>query len=137
MTANSTTHGPKLLEERSITGIAVHPIALLTGIFGAGLIYLVSRNDFTRANARNALNWHLGLTTLILVAVPTFFLGANDGLVPEPLGTTLGLVGAVLIVILMIAMAVTFVASLLATVKAIFGSAWEYPVVPDIVDYLG
>lgn len=137
MTANSTTHGPQLLEERSISGIAVHPIALLTGIFGAGLIYLVSRDDFTRANARNALNWHLGLTTLMLVAVPTFFLGANEGLVPEPLGTTLGLIGAVLIVILMIAMAATFAVGLLATVKAIFGSAWEYPVVPDLVNHLG
>lgn len=136
--------GPELLDERSIIGIAVHLIALFTGILGAGLIYLVSDHEYTRTNARHALNWHVSVLVLTVVALGTFFLGVDDltiggetvelALLPEPLGTIVFLIAFVLLILTMLAWFLTGIFALIATVKAIFGTPWEYPFAREFVE---
>ncbi|QLH81363.1 DUF4870 domain-containing protein [Halosimplex pelagicum] len=137
MSSPSSTPGPELLDERSFGGVFVHFLGLLTGFLGPAVVYAVSDHEFTRANARQALNWHITVFVLSIVAVPTFFLGADTitvageprelSLLPAPLDTVFGIVGAVLLILTAIAMLLTFVYAIVATVKAIFGSVWEYP----------
>lgn len=145
MSSQSTTptSGPELLNERSLSGIVVHLIAFFTGILGAGLIYFVSDHPYTKANARNALNWHLSVLVLTVVAFVTFLLGADEltvggettewSLLPAPLDTIFGLLGTALLVITMLAWLLTFVFALVATVKAIFGTPWKYPFAREII----
>ncbi len=56
MTSTPPTPGPKLLEERSLGGILIHFLAIPTGVVGAGLLYLLAADEFTKRNARNALD---------------------------------------------------------------------------------
>lgn len=121
---------------RSLFGILVHGIALFTGFIGAGLVYVVSDNEFTKANARNALNWHVSVFALFLVALTLFILGADDvtiltyefdAILPEPLGLIVFLIGAVVLAIAILAAFLTIVFALIATGKAIAGTAWGYP----------
>lgn len=139
----TSSSGPALLNERSITGIFVHPLALFTGIFGAGLVYLISSHEFTRANARNALNWHLSILILSILAFVTFFLGADQMTIggdavqwsplPAPVDGIVGLLGAALLFAAGFAWLLTVVFALIAMFKAIFGAAWEYPLSRDLV----
>ncbi|SNR23509.1 DUF4870 domain-containing protein [Halorubrum vacuolatum] len=144
MTSTSPASGPELLAERSLGGILVHLLGLLTGFLGPILVYAVSDHEYTRENARHALNWHLTLFGLSIVAIGTFFLGADEltvggeptevSLLPAPLDTVFAAVGILLVVLLMLAILLTFVYVLVATVKAIFGSVWTYP---GSIDVLG
>lgn len=144
MTSTSTTSGPELLDERSLGGILVHLLGLLTGFIGPILVYAVSDHEFTRANARHALNWHVTVFVLSIVAIVTFFLGADDltvggeatelSLLPAPLDTVFGIVGMVLVIIMVIALLLTFMYTIVATLKAIFGSIWTYPGSVDVVE---
>lgn len=136
---NTTTrrHGPELLDERSVTGVAVHLLALFTGVLGAGLVYALSRHEYTRANARNAFNWHLSVTLLTALAVATFLLGADEltvagetvewSLLPEPFATGAGVAGTILLFVAMAAWLLTVLFPFVATGKAIFGTVWKYP----------
>lgn len=135
--------GPELLNERSIGGILVHLFALFTGVFGAGLVYLLSNHEFTRANARNALNWHFSVLVLAVVAFVTFFLGADTMTVagdtvqwsplPAPLDGVVGLLGGLLLFAAGLAVLLTGVFAVIATFKAIFGTPWEYPLSRTLV----
>jgi len=103
MSPPDSPDGPELLAERSVLGVFIHPITLLTGFFGIGImlaavVYLLSSHQFTRANARNALNWHLSVFGVATVGIVLFVLGADDlttttgqtvsvSLLPEPLAT--------------------------------------------------
>ena len=137
MTSTSTTSGPEQPDERSIGGILVHLLGLFTGFFGPIILYAVSDNEFTRTNARHAINWHVTLFVFAIAAVVMFVLGADEitvlgeatavSLLPAPLDVAFGVVGFVLITVLVIAMFLTFVYTIVATVKAISGSAWTYP----------
>lgn len=138
---STDTSGPALLEERSLLGIFVHPIALFVGLFGfgvvaAGLVYRFSSNEFTRENARNALNWHLSylLVTLGLVGAVLLLFGLDWLGVPDLL---LFPVFAIVFAAT-IGSSVLFLCTLLfgvvATAKAIFGDAWRYPVIPELVE---
>lgn len=135
---------PELLEERRLLGIAVHLLGLLTGIVGTGFVYLVTDHEFTRENARNALNWHLWVLFLAIVTFVTTFVGADEievagtktigGLpLPGPLDAVLGLLSVVLVFVLIVVSMLTFAFALVATAKAIFGTAWTYPLSPEIV----
>jgi len=110
-------------KNRTLTGIVAHPVGLLLGIVGAGPLYLLARNGFTTENARNALNWQIAITialaglTVVAFAVPSSF----DAVV----------VAAIFGIFFLLF--VDFVVVLYATVKAISGEAWEYPVAPKIV----
>ncbi|WP_119817687.1 DUF4870 domain-containing protein [Halalkaliarchaeum desulfuricum] len=144
MTSTSSTSGPELLDERSLGGIFVHLLGLLTGFLGPAVVYVVSDHEYTRTNARHALNWHITVFVLSIVAMVTFFLGADEltvggepvelSLLPAPLDTVFGIVGMILVVIMMIALLLTFVYTIVATLKAIFGSIWPYP---GSVDFVG
>ncbi len=141
-TATPST-GPELLTERSIGGILVHLFALFTGIIGAGLVYLISNNEFTRTNARNALNWHASVLALTITGLLVFVPGADEltiggevmewSLLPTPLDTVFALVGMLLLAIAMLAWFLTAFFTLIATAKAIFGTAWEYPLARTFV----
>lgn len=145
MSANSpvSSESPALLQERSLGGIFVHLFGLVTGVFGAGLVYLLAKHPYTRANARHALNWHLGIFALTIVGVITFVLGADEvtrgdetvewALLPEPLDTIVGVIGMVLIAGVLVAWLLTFIFVSIATVKAVFGTAWQYPLAPTVV----
>jgi|SRR6056297_1568453 len=137
MTSTSTTSGPEQPDERSIGGILVHLLGLFTGFFGPIILYVVSDNEFTRTNARHAINWHVTVSVLMVVAIVMFFLGADEiavlgettevSLLPAPLDIVFGLVGFLFIIVLVIAIFLTFVYTIVATVKAISGSTWTYP----------
>jgi uncharacterized Tic20 family protein len=138
MTQQSTAGGPELLDERSIGGVIVHLFALMTGFLGAGLVYLISGHKFTKANARNALNWHITLFLVTSLGLVLFFLGADNvtmagetvemaTLLPSPVDSIAALVGGGLLVIAGIGSVLTLLFSLYATFKAIFGDAWSYP----------
>jgi len=143
MNSTSPTSGPELLNERSIGGIFVHLLGLLTSFFGPLLVYVVSDHEFTRANARHAMNWHASVFVLFVVGTVTFFLGADEltiggeptefSLLPAPLDTVFTLAGVLLLVLLLIAILLTFVYVIVATVKAIFGSVWTYPGSIDVI----
>ena len=145
--------GPELLAERSMLGIFIHPITLFTGFFGIGIViavfvYLLSSHQFTRANARNALNWHLSVSLLAIIGLILFVLGADEwttetgqtmsvSLLPEPLATISLIIGGVLLFLGGVAGLLTIVFSIAATFKAIFGSAWPYPFAPDLIGRFG
>lgn len=126
-----------LLEERSVMGVLVHPLSFLTGGLAAIVVYLAARHEYTKENARHVINWYLSVLVLAVVAFGTFFLGADDlevggepvewGILPEPIATIVSLIGVVLVLVLMLAMIATLVFWMIATVKAIFGTAWKYP----------
>lgn len=144
MTSTQSTSGPELLDERSLGGILVHLLGLFTGFLGPIIVYAVSNHAFTRTNARHVINWHVTVFVLTIVAFVTFFLGADEitvggeptevSLLPAPLDTVFGIVGVLLVIVLMIAVLLTFVYSIVATVKAIFGSIWTYPGAIDVVE---
>ena len=138
MTTNATANGPELLEERSIGGVLVHLLSLMFGFFGAGTVYLLSSHRFTRQNARNALNWHLTVFLVTLLGVVTFVLGADTvsvagetvemlSILPAPFDTIAAMTGWFLLFVAAICWFLTLVFAMIATIKAIVGSAWRYP----------
>jgi len=144
MTPPSRPSGPELLEERSLGGILVHILGLVTGFVGPALLYVVSEHEHTRANARHALNWHISVFVLFVVSLVLFLLGADTltigaettelVLLPEPVATVVGVVGFALLMVLALASFLTIVYAFIATVKAIFGSVWTYPGSVSVVE---
>ncbi|AXR76285.1 DUF4870 domain-containing protein [Natrarchaeobaculum sulfurireducens] len=138
----STAEGPKLLEERSIGGIFVHFVAIPTGAVGAGLVYLVSTNEFTKRNARNALDWHLTVLALTVLTFGSLFTyaeltgqGATDiAVLPSPLTTVASVLIPALLSVWMLVWFWTFIVGFIAMGKATFGTAWRYPLTPALVD---
>ena len=133
----STEPGPAVLEERSLLGIFVHLIMLLPfGFVAVGLAYLLSDHEFTRQNARNAINWTAFVLLSFLGGVALFFVVAElTDRIALPGVVEFALVVPALVVLLAV-MAISLLAllfPLVATAKAIFGSAWEYPFAPDFV----
>ncbi|MUV85209.1 DUF4870 domain-containing protein [Natronomonas sp. CBA1123] len=144
-----TTSSPDLLEQRPITGILVHIFGFLTGLFGAGIVgagivYLASSHQFTKENARHALNWHLSITILAIITIVTFLFGAEEletgtgGTIelitlPAPLDTVVTVVAIVSAFVFIVASFLGLIFPFIATGKAIFGTAWKYPLVPEFV----
>lgn len=113
--------GPTLLEERSILGILIHPlIAFPGGIFLALLLYRFSNHPFTVENSRNALNWNLSFLGLFFLLLALTFLVWEFFLLPTFI---VGFVGVTC----------SFCFCIVATAKAIFGTAWEYPLAPEVL----
>lgn len=139
----SDASSPQLLEERSIGGILVHPFSLLTGGLIAILAYVLFSHPFTKENARNAINWYLSTLVMIIVAFGTFFLGADElevggetvewAILPEPLGLIVALIGILLVFVAIFAMFATWIFAIIATYKAIFGTAWKYPLARSFI----
>ncbi|GAB6878311.1 hypothetical protein JCM17823_05850 [Halorubrum gandharaense] len=142
---SSTSEGPRLLEERSIGGILVHFLAIPTGVIGAGLVYLVSSNEFTKRNARNALDWHLTVLTYVVVTFGLLFIyaeltgqGTTDAVIlPSPIASGGFLVISALLTLSTGVVLWTIVVAFIAIGKATFGTAWRYPLSPALVDRYG
>lgn len=136
--------------ERSLPGVVIHPLAFF-GLVGLGALpaaglYLAARTSFTRANARNALNWHLSVLTLGAVTVLALGVGRTKGIIrgelidwqllPGVVATLVGLVGLLLVIFWMVAWLLTVVFAVVATFNAVVGYTWRYPFAPDIVGWL-
>lgn len=148
MSSNTTTNADAntngLLERRPLSAILVHFFGLLTGIVGPGLVYLLSSHEFTRENARHALNWHLSVSALALAMLVSLLLGVDEFdlpgggtvevlVLPGPLDVVFFIVAFVLVFVLAIASFANLIFPCLATGKAIFGSAWKYPFAYEFV----
>lgn len=131
--------GPSLLTERTLTGIFLHPLGLLSGVALPAAIYLTTDHPFTRQNARNVLNWHLCYLGVFVAVLFGFVLTfVVDAVLPDfaPFDW-LVLVILLLVVLGVFVLAIltllTMVFSVVGMVKAIFGTAWEYPIAPDLL----
>ena len=137
--------GPQLLASRSVAGILVHFIAIPTGVVGAGLVYLLARNEFTKRNARNALDWHLtvlGLTIVTFGLLVSYTEGTVQGVADiavfsPPVSTGIGLLVPLLLTGWGGALVLTVGLGLIAMGKATFGSAWRYPFSLPLVERYG
>ncbi len=139
----TTQPGPSLLTERSFVGIFVHLLGLGTGFVGTSFVYFLSQNEFTRSNARHATNWQLlfwGVHFIWFGAIGALFL--FDFVFPDTALFNAILMGLFVVVggaffvtgiLLIVSLAFVFV----AFGKAIFGTAWEYPLAPDFVGWIG
>jgi uncharacterized Tic20 family protein len=145
MTSTPPTPGPKLLDERSLSGILIHLIAIPTGVVGAGLLYLLATDEFTKRNARNALDWHLTVLLITAITFGSVFTyagltgqGLTDvSVLPSSVSTVAGIVTSALLMLWFAVTAWTFAVGLIATVKAIFGTAWRYPFSVALVERFG
>lgn len=143
MNTPSTTSDSEPIDERSLGGILVHPLALFTAFVGPAVVYAVSDDEFTRENARHAFNWHVTVVVLAAVAFPIALLGADEAtiggesidpsLLPSPLEPVFMVVGILLLLVTTIAVLLTFAYAIVATLKAVSGSVWSYPGAIDIV----
>ena len=145
MTTNDSkpTPGPDILNERTLTGIVVHLLGLATGVVGPGIVYLVSKHEFTKENARNAVNWHLSVTVVTAIALISVILGADSLNIPGipveapllggSLGTAFGILGTALMLLAMTSWLATFFLGLFAGFKALTGNTWEYPLARDFL----
>lgn len=107
-------------DHRTVLGSIVHVLALVTGIFGPGIVYVVTDNEFARENARNALNWHIPLTSIPVILLALSFVGSDAFVI----------VGALFVVF---GGFLTMAFSVIAVIKAIRGEAWMYPFVPELI----
>jgi uncharacterized Tic20 family protein len=95
-------------------GALTHLLALVTWILGPLVVYIVTEDDFTKENSRNALNWQIAFTLYTIISA---FL-------------TILLIGILFLVVLGI---LNLVFCVVAAVKASDGEAWEYPFTPELV----
>jgi len=105
-------------------------IAGVAGVLGAGVVYLLKRDDsaFIAAHAREAMNFNLSMFIYACVAtvIGVILLGAT--VLTLGLGAILTLPAGLLLLLAYAAMAITWlVCSVLAIVKAWGGEAWRYP----------
>lgn len=107
---------------RTILGVVVHVLGLMFAFIGAGTVYLLADDEFTKANARNSLNWWVFVFGAgIAIAVVGFGIGAViDGF----------LILAALLAIILGFAGIAF--SVWATLKAASGETWKYPLAPDL-----
>ncbi|WP_166035692.1 DUF4870 domain-containing protein [Halorussus pelagicus] len=117
-------------------GIFVHLVGFTTGIVGPGLIYLLSKDDFTRENARNALNWQLFLIPVFLVMAIGILVAvelSNRVEIPDALELVFAIPVPILLAVMALLSLSTFVLPVIATAKAIIGKAWQYPLAPEFI----
>ncbi|GAA0672193.1 DUF4870 domain-containing protein [Natronoarchaeum mannanilyticum] len=107
--------------ETSILAVVVHLFGLFYSVVGAGIVYLLASDEFTKTNARNALNWH------IFFLVVATILG---GLALAGLG---GALGALLVLGVGVLVLLDTAFCIWATYKAVDGTAWTYPIAPEFV----
>ncbi|WP_083867293.1 DUF4870 domain-containing protein [Natrialba taiwanensis] len=116
MTANVTGRKSNSNQDTTIAAL-VHISGLFFGFFAIVFVYLVSDDEFAKANAANALNWHVPIS---LMAILVVIIGIG---VSELAGVAIAII---------IAMA-TICFALIASMKAYQGREWKYPIVPQII----
>lgn len=99
--------------EAGIAAVA-HIAGFATSILGPLLIYLLVDDEFAKQNAANALNWQIMVLLYMTVAGILAFL----------------VIGFVLIPVVLL---LNLVFCLMATVKAINGETWPYPLTIELV----
>ncbi|MDG5758566.1 DUF4870 domain-containing protein [Natronococcus sp. A-GB1] len=132
MAISATPSGSDQSKNRSLGGILVHVLALFTSFVGPAIVYAASNHEFTRENARNAINWHIIVQVLWAVS---FVLSLTMSL-PSPFDTAFGLIGLPVLLAFAVLGSATFVFAIVATWKAASGSAWSYPGTINIIDRL-
>jgi hypothetical protein len=108
-------------ERRTVTGVIVHGLALVFGIFAAGPAYALSSSEFSKSNAKNALNWQL----FFLLGVVVLFVVA--------LLIDIGPIGFIALALIFVLVALDVGFCLYASYKALGGTAWDYPLAPSFV----
>ena len=109
------------IDGRTTLGMSVHLLGFVLGLFGPLIVYLVASNNFTKANARNALNWQLFVLAASLILIVVFFVVTHD---------VVGLITGGLLLCLLF---MNFVFPLWATIKALRSEAWQYPLAPNFL----
>jgi uncharacterized Tic20 family protein len=104
----STPHGDTTM------AALTHLLALVTWILGPLVVYIVTEDEFTKENSRNAINWQIAFTLYTVVSAILVLL----------------LVGFLFLAVLGI---LNLVFCVVAAVKASDGEEWKYPFTPDIV----
>ncbi|ELY47289.1 hypothetical protein C495_03487 [Natronorubrum sulfidifaciens JCM 14089] len=99
----------------------VHLIGIFTGFVGAGLVYLISDNEFTKSNAKNALNWQIFFTVSFIALLLVAMLDTFFSVLIAVIGITL------LFFILNPAFCIW------ATYRANQGEDWKYPIAPQFI----
>ncbi|WP_435320476.1 DUF4870 domain-containing protein [Haloarchaeobius sp. TZWSO28] len=106
---------------RTFGGIVVHVLGLVFGVIAVVPAYLLSSAEFSKANARNALNWQLFfLVALLVLLVVVFFVGSS-------------LVTVVAGFLILALYALDFGCCLYAAYQATTGETWTYPFAPQLV----
>lgn len=100
-------------EEDRTLGILTHVLGIFTGLLGPLLVYLIADDEFTKENARNALNWQISLTIYSIISIVLMIV----------------LIGFLLIPVLIL---LNLVFCIMAAVKASDGEIWEYPITIDL-----
>lgn len=95
-------------------------------------MYAASNHEFTRENARNAINWHIIVQVLWAVS----FVFSLTMSLPSPFDTAFGLIGLPVLLAIAVLGSATLVFAIVATWKAASGSAWSYPGAINIIDRL-
>lgn len=121
--SNTSELSKSASDRTTALGIAVHVVGLFFGVIGAGIVYLVSSEESTKVNARNALNWQI----FVLCAFAALFI---LGVILQTVSGSLALLAILLIVALVVA-DVAF--CLFAALKASKADQWTYPLAPTIV----
>ena len=100
----------------SNTGLAAltHILALFTWIWGPLIVLLVSKDEFVKQNARNAMNWQIFLTIYSVISIFLMLL----------------IIGFLTFVVVFI---LDIVFCIVAAIKASDGQAWKYPLTADLV----
>lgn len=148
---------------RSVAGVLVHVLALAAAVAAfwftsdvaaaylafsgvAAVVYVASDHSFTRANARNAVNWSLSVLAFATVsAVPTalyamdgqFYLFAVSGpLLPPALTSAVELWSLALVVAIVAVLVATVPLAVFAAWQAAMGTPWSYPLAASVVERL-
>lgn len=89
-------------------GMIAHILGIFTGFIGALVIYLIAEDDYTKNEARKALNWQISLIIYFVISGVLMLI----------------LIGFLLMVALSI---MNFVVCIIAAIKANEGKDWDYP----------
>jgi len=103
-----------MAEQDKTLGILSHVLAIFTWVVGPLIVYVVADDEFTKDNARNALNWQISLTIYSIVS----------GIL------TIVLIGIVMLAVLGL---LNIVFCVMAAVKASDGETWEYPITINLM----
>ncbi len=85
-----------------------HLLGFFTGFIGPLIVYFATKDDYTRSNAKTALNWQISLLIYGIVAFVLIFI----------------LIGILFVFVLSL---INIIFCIMAAVKASNGEIWKYP----------
>lgn len=147
--------------DRSVAGVLVHVFALAAAVVTfwftsdvaaaclafsgvAAVVFAASDHSFTRANARNAVNWSLSVLAFATVSAVPSALYAMDGqfygytvagpILPPALDAVARFGSVALVVVTLLALVATVVFAAFAAWQAAIGTPWSYPLAASVVE---